>query len=115
MAFTLGAWTLNAPAPSKKMTEITRKGVITGWSVLADGTVSIRLAGQPKDRDFELWFATPASRTATTRYEDLILEAVMALRRQKDPATVTVTSDTSNSESGERLADALPLRGLRQE
>lgn len=39
----------------------------------------MRLDGTRESKEFSLWFATPASRTATTRCESLVLEAVLAV------------------------------------
>jgi len=120
---TAGAWTAHNPESNSHrngshrngtVNQISRTGTITGWSITDDGTVSIRLEGQHDNREFKLWFSTPASRTATTRFENLILEAVLALGRTQGATTVTVGSETSNNESGGRLTDALPLRRLQK-
>ena len=88
------------------------EGKITGWSVSADGTVAVRLAGTHASKEFALWFATPASRNATTRYENLVLDAVLAVSGALQSELVTVVTDNSNETSGKSVEDAMTLNSI---
>jgi hypothetical protein len=88
------------------------EGKIANWSVLADGTVAVRLVGTRENKAFSLWFVTPASQTATTRFEHLVLDAVLAFVGPLKDVSVTVVSDSSNEDSGKSIKDALVLSSI---
>lgn len=101
------------PIPHRAMANpAVYEGKIAGWSVSVDGTVAVRLAGTREGEEFSLWFATPASRNATTRYESLVLEAVLACRGPGQHELVTVVTDSSNEASGKSVEQALALSSI---
>lgn len=91
-------------------------GTVTGWSVDASGSVALRLATQKGDGEATpLWFVTVASRTSTTQFEQLVLDAVLALtHRGGESMRVTVLSDNSDGQSGRTVEDAKTLTALRR-
>ena len=94
---------------------IERTGTITGWSISADGNVYVRLEGRDdRERDFAIWFVTPASQSATTEFENLVLDAVLAITdRSKAPIEVAIRSNVGGNEvSGKTRERAMPLSGL---
>ena len=110
-SFIPGAAARATAAPSS-LYDVAYQGKITGWSVAVDGTVTVRLEGTRDGEAFSLWFATPASRTSTTRYEDLVLEAVLAASGPLKDVQVTVLSD--NEDAGDSIEDALVLNSISQ-
>lgn len=90
-------------------------GKVTGWSIAADGAVAVKLEGSLDKKAFALWFATPANLTDTTRYEDLVLAAVLALQGSLKDTPVTILSKDVRNDTGKTVEDALPLDGMRQE
>ncbi|MGE3171839.1 MAG: hypothetical protein AB7O97_04385 [Planctomycetota bacterium] len=114
------AWSA-APAPR---TELQRQGSVTGWSIRADGSVALRLrdlaaaaAGADDPASRALWFVTPPSQTSTTRFEELVLLAVLQLRvdpaaAPADAALVVVRGDVSNEVTGRSIEDAIPLLSI---
>lgn len=90
------------------------EGTVVGWLVSVDGTVAVRLDGTHESKEFSLWFATPASRTATTRYESLVLEAVLAVSGPLKGELVTVVSESSTQDAGKSIEDAMTLNSIGQ-
>jgi hypothetical protein len=88
------------------------KGSIEGWSVSSDGTVAVRLAGTHDSKEFLLWFATPASQNATTHFENLVLDAILAVNEPLKGESITVISDDSNKASGKSVEEALTLSSI---
>lgn len=103
--------TVVCPAP---VNPVAYEGKVVGWSVSVDGTVAVHLNGTHESKEFSLWFATPASRTATTRYESLVLEAVLAVIGPLEDDLVTVVTDGSSKDHGRTLEDALTLNSIGQ-
>jgi len=90
-------------------------GRVTGWSVTALGTVSLRLEGERSDRPFKLWFSTAANRTSTTHFEQLVLDAVLDLSRHGTKDARVVVTSYPNTERGRSPEEALTLVELRRE
>jgi len=104
------AWeTTGKPA---RQDPVTLTGTITGWSVEEKGDVYVRLEGTHQGKSFQRWFVTPARRTETTDFEELVLYAIIALQGDPRGIQVTIESEPSNEVSGARREDALPLKAI---
>ena len=117
-------------APAQDSGEIKRTGVITAWTVAADGTVTFRLQGsgeevaakpgetpkQAKDAAAKdaakstTWFSTPPDKSAEVRLEELVLQIVLAGSTGSAPITVTARHDPGNK--GETMEKPLFLRSI---
>lgn len=92
-----------------------RTGKLSGWSVDATGQVAIRLTGNHEDEPYELWFATPPNRTNTTRFEELVVDAVLA--HDMGPAgqsEITIMSQDEQGANGRSVESAFPILALRR-
>lgn len=104
----LAAW---SPAPAPPPTPVERTGFISAWRVADDGTVALRLGGESASgKAFSIWFATPPNQTSTTRFEDLALRAIIAVRASGDP--VTVRGERRGSREGRTVDDAIELMSI---
>ena len=108
----VAAISLAANRPAPPTTDVTFTGTVTAWSVSSGGTVALKLEGNQNDESFALWFATPADRNATTRFEELVLDAVLSLSSDQD---VTVTGEAGSSRTGKALDEAIDLIRLQKE
>ena len=106
----------SSPATMPMADAKTYEGSVTGWSIDAAGTVSLRLEGSRSDKPFRLWFSTAANQSSTTHFEALVLDAILELNRHgtKD-ARVIVTSEGSSGSRGKSPADGLTLVALRRD
>lgn len=92
--------------------ELSVEGRIESWSVVADGTVYIRLGPADSDRP-SLWFKTPPDKTETTRFEDLTLDIVRHVEHAQGPrALIALSADPSPDEDGTALEKALPITSI---
>lgn len=80
----------------------------------SNGTVAVRLAGTHDGKEFSLWFATPPNQNSTTHFENLVLEAALAVSGPKKGASITVVSDGSSDASGKSVKEALTLDSIAQ-
>lgn len=111
---TVGATNMHEPAP---VVQGTIEGSITGWHVDIDGTVGLRLRVlDPRGQPRALWFVTAANRTVTTQFEDLVLQATLAVESTLEVSdrdqNVVVSYDTSQEASGKTLEQALKMVGV---
>lgn len=101
------------PATATAAADLVQTGTISGWSIQSDGTVALRLSVSTNDDgSSHLWFVTPPNRTTTTQVEELILDAVIGCSTSSKTLRVSVEGDVSNNESGDKIADAIPIMSL---
>lgn len=97
----------DAPAPFEA---IQHTGKIVAWQIAADGSVAMQVENREKTPATSPWFRSPADKTDSTRFEELMLEAVLRLAASKE--AVTVVYDADKERAGKTLEDAFPVASL---
>ena len=97
----------SAPAAVER---VEKTGHVAGWHITPDGLVALRL-DDPKARPpASTWFVTPANQTSTTRFEDLVVQSVIAMAA--NDGLVTITFEADKERVGQSLREAIPIVGI---
>lgn len=99
--------TPEAPTKIPAFERTQHTGTIVAWHLAADGTVSVKLNDVERPTPEALWFRSPADKTDSTRFEELLLQALLPVAASE--RRLSVVYDLDKERSGKTLEDGFPI------
>ncbi len=105
-----GPATTTTRDPAAQQEHVQYRGTVTGWSILADGTLRMRMLVGEDQQPRSLWFTTAPDLTETTQFEFMVLEAILeSPHGDARGPRFTVRANTDEMANGESADHPLEL------